>query len=468
MSVYPPGPNDYCLGFRTMSRLASDTLGTYQQLHETYGDIVSFRTGPYRLFLFFHPAHVHEILTSHHRSLIRLPRVMQTFAQWNGQSVLIVEGDDWIRQRRLVQPAFQPRRMAGYGETMVALALDLRESLERAIDREGPLDVDIDRAMTRLTLQIIAKTMFDSELDGQFEEIAEAVAVLSRVAFREIQAFVRPPIWLPTAYNRRKKRALQTLDRIVWEFVQRRRREGGDHGDLLSMLLAAVDQESGGTRLSDRQVRDELMTMLLAGHDTTAAALDWLWYLLATHPAAAQRCRDELDAVLGERLPTTEDVPRLAYLQAAVKETLRLYPPAVALFLRQCTEPLQLGGYLIPRHSLVAFSSFITQRDPRWFASPEEFRPQRFLSPDDETIPAGAYFPFGIGPRTCIGQGFAMTEMVLVSATLLQTLQVGTVPQTPRPEMEVTMALRPKQRLHLRWQRRGDRAAAPARREAAG
>jgi len=450
----PPGPNDYFFGMRTMSRMKADVLGIYAGFQRDYGDSVSFRTGPYRLFIFYHPDQVREVLVTHAKTLIRLPHVMKTFAQWNGNSVLIAEGESWIRQRRMVQAAFQPRRLENYGRTMVGCARQLVESWREAMDRDGHVDVDIDKAMTGLTLSIICKTMFDTEVDDISDDISEAVSVLSIVAFYEMQAAVRLPIWIPTSWNRRKRWALKVVDDAVWRFVRERRADGSDHGDLLSMLLAAVDEESGGTRLNDRQVRDEAMTLMLAGHDTTAAGMDWVWYNMARFPEVARRCQEEIDAVVGDREPLASDVDQLPYLVATIKESLRLYPPAIGIFLRQTTTDLVIGGFDVPKGSLISLSSFVTHRDPRWFADPERFNPERFLHDRADESHNGAYFPFGAGPRVCIGQSFAMTEMVLVAASMLQACDVELVPARAEPTLHVTMALRPKEQLMIRWKRR--------------
>ena len=454
MAAHPPGPNDFFFGFRTAARMKANVLGTYQWLHREYGDCVSFVTGPYRLHLFFHPDQVKEALVTHSKSLIRLPRVMQTLAQWNGNSLLIAEGKQWIRQRRLVQPAFQPRRLAGYGETMVRTTRELVQRWREQSNKAGEVQIDVDQEMTALTMAIICRTMFNVDVADVSSRISEAVAVLSDVAFHEMQAPIRMPTWLPTSYNKRKRWAMQVLDETVWRFVKQRREEGSDHGDLLSMLLASVDEETGGGGLTDRQVRNELMTLLLAGFDTTAAGLDWLWYCLAAHPEAARRCQEEVDAVLGGDDPKASDLERLPYLTAAIKETLRLYPPAIGVFLRQTTDEFQLGDYRIPKGSLLAFSSYVTHRDARWFEDPERFDPGRFLPPKIDQIYPNAYFPFGMGPRVCVGQAFAMTEMTLVAATLLQSCEIAEQQTLPAPDGEVKMALRPKHPLKLRWKLR--------------
>ncbi len=219
---FPPGPNDHLFGMRTMSRMKADVLGYYSKLHRDYGDAVSFRTGPYRLFVFFHPDQVRDVLVTHAKSLIRLPRVMKTISQWNGNSVLIAEGEQWIRQRRLVQPAFQPRRTEKYGRTMVACAQQLSESWCEGINQDGYVHVDIDNAMKSLTLSIICKTMFDADVNDISEEISEAVGILSNVGFHEMQAAVRLPAWIPTSWNRRKRWAINVLDRAVWRFIRER------------------------------------------------------------------------------------------------------------------------------------------------------------------------------------------------------------------------------------------------------
>lgn len=453
-SQFPPGPADGLWGMRTMARMKADVIGTYQALHCDYGDLVSFQTGPWRLFVCFHPEQVREVLVTQARSLRRTPRVMRTFAQWNGNSILIAEGEDWVRQRRLVQPAFQPRRFEQYGRTMVECTRRLADSWQAAMSSAGFADIPIDSAMTGLTLEIICKTLFDTDITSETSAIADAVTTLSEVAFYEMQAPIRLPSWWPTRFYRRKRWAIRVLDEVVWRIVRQRRAEGRDHGDLLSMMLAAVDEEGDGGQLNDRQARDESLTLMLAGHDTTAAALDWLWYNLASHPEVATRCRDEIEAVIGGREPTAADAGRLKYLEATIKESLRLYPPAIGVFLRQATADVTLGGYRVPKFGLVTLSSFVTQRDPRWFPEPEQFSPDRFLPPQADTIPPGAYFPFGAGPRVCIGQSFAMTEMLLVAAVLLRRFDVELLPDAPPPGLHVHMALRPKERLLLRWRRR--------------
>jgi cytochrome P450 len=450
----PPGPRDGCFGLRTMARMKADVLGTMSQLHEQYGDVVSFPIANQRLFVFFHPDAVREVLVAQAKSFVRDPRVMRVFAQWNGPSLLITEGAAWLRQRRLVQPAFQSRRFETYAHTMVSATERLVESWNAQVDRAGHHDVEIDQAMTDLTLNIICRAMFDTDVSQTSGDIARAVATLSEVAFHEMQSPWIMPNWWPSRFIRQKRWAMQVLDETIWRIVRERRTDGRDHGDLLSMLLAAVDEEGDGGRLDDRQVRNEMMTLMLAGHDTTAAALDWVWYNLARHPACVAKCHAEIDAIIGDRAATAADVPQLHYIEAVVKESLRLYPPAIGVFLRQPTTDVTIGGYRVPRGSLVSLSSYVTQRDSRWFERADQFEPERFLSPQCDELPTYAYFPFGAGPRVCIGQSFAMTEMVLVVATILRRLNVQLAPGQGLAELQVHASLRPRGGVRLRWTRR--------------
>lgn len=456
MSAVPPGPRDWTLGLKLMAQFKSDVIGAYTRLHEQYGDVVSFRVAHQRLYMFFHPDAIREILVTQAKAFIRVPRVVQVFAQWNGQSVLIVEGEAWRRQRRLVQQGFQPRRFEGYGRTMVEAATRLTETWLAAIHTHGHVDTEIDQAMTGLTLELICRVMFDTDVSELRQDIARAVATLSEVAFHEMQSPWTLPDWWPSRWIKNKVWAMRVLDDAVWRIVRERRADGRDHGDLLSMLLAAVDEEGDGGQLDDRQVRNEIMTLMLAGHDTTAAALDWTWYNLAQHPEVVRQCQAELDAVLGSREATVADVPRLKLIEAVVKESLRMYPPAIGVFLRQTTTAVTIGGYTLPPGALVGLNSYVTQRDPRWFDEPARFKPQRFLPPHHESIPSHAYFPFGAGPRVCIGQAFAMTEMVLIVATLLQRLNVSLAPGQGPVELQVHASLRPRGGVQLRWTRRGE------------
>jgi cytochrome P450 len=308
--------------------------------------------------------------------------------------------------------------------------------------------------MTDLTLEIIAKTMFDAEISAEASDLGRAVAILSEIAIKEMDSPWTFPDWLPLPNKRRKRWAMRRLDQTVRRFIDERRSSGLDKGDLLSMLLLAVDEEGDGGGFTDEQARDQSMTLLIAGHDTTAAGLTWLFYCLARHPRIATLVHQELDAVLGGREPEANDLAQLCYTERVVKETLRLYPPAIAVFMRQALADMEIAGYTLPRNGLVQIYPYICQHDARWFPEPENFDPDRFLPELQRALPPFAYFPFGGGPRVCIGYSFAMMEMVLVAATLLQRLKVELAPGQGEAQPLVSMSLRPKGDVRLRWTRR--------------
>ena len=307
--------------------------------------------------------------------------------------------------------------------------------------------------MTALTLNIASKTLFGADVSDQTARLGEAVAFLSDEAVRELQEPLTLPRWFPAARVRRKWEAIELIDRTTRDIIAERRASGEDRGDLLSMLLRAVDDEGDGAGMTDEQARDEAVTLFLAGHDTSAAALTWVFYHLARNADVRARVERELDT-LGGALPTMADLRRLPFLEMVVKETLRLNPPAVGLFPRQAKEDVEIGGYRVRRGEQVQLLSFITQRDPRWFPAPEQFDPERFAPGRVEEIPTHAYFPFGAGPRVCIGRQFALVELSLVAATLLQSLSVHTLPGAAEADLHARLSLRPEGGLRLRWTRR--------------
>jgi cytochrome P450 len=450
---FPPGPHDWTFGLSQLRKMKQDVLGYYTELHRRYGDVVYLRFGPYQTYVFFHPDAVREVLVAKAKQFRRFPRPMQVLAQWNGKSVLITEGDEWLRQRRMVQPVFHPRRFERYASCMVARTRNRLDRWLKTIDTAGGIETEIGKEMTDLTLEIIAKTMFDAEISAEASDLGRAVAILSEIAVKEMQSPWTLPDWLPLPEKRRKRWAMQRLDETVRRFVRERRASGMDKGDLLSMLLLAVDEEGDGGRFTDEQARDQSMTLLIAGHDTTAAGLTWLFYCLARQPRIAAFVHQELDAILGGREPTANDLPQLRYTECVVKETLRLYPPAIAVFMRQAVADVEIAGYTLSRNSLVQLFPYICQHDPRWFPEPERFNPDRFMPEHQRTLPPFAYFPFGGGPRVCIGNTFAMMEMTLVAATLLQHLKVELAAGQEEAQPVALMSLRPKGDVWLRWTR---------------
>lgn len=449
----PPGPK-HLLGLKFVQRFRATPLPFLMELHKDYGDIVYSRMGPYRAFFFFHPDQVREILADKTKLLPKFRLQVRVLRQWDGNGLLLSEGEFWARQRRLVQPAFQPKRFAGYAEAMVHKSESMAQEWERL--SEGSI-IQMEEAMTSLTLAIAAKTFFDADLAADAQSLRKAVAILSETAVREMGEVIHLPDWAPVPRIRAKKWAMNYLDSTIRRVIAERRKTGEDRGDLLSMLLHAVDSEDSKTRMTDEQARDEAMVLFLAGHDTTAAGLTWFWYIMGKYPGIQQKVHNEIDGVLHNNSPGFADVARLPYLSSVIKETLRLYPPAVGIFAREAKEQMELGGYEIPKGSIVYGFSYVTHRDERWFPEPERFDPERFLGERERALSPFAYFPFGAGPRACIGAQFALTEMILVAACLLGRFEFSLRPEDRDPEPLAHLSLRPRGGLSVILRKRDDR-----------
>jgi cytochrome P450 len=390
------------------------------QCARRYGDVVALRFAHRRILLVSHPDLIEEVLVTHNHKFIK-HFALRINPLLLGNGLLTSEGEFWLRQRRLVQPAFVRSRIAAYAPAMVSATLRLLASWQAGQVR------DIHADMMRLTLDIAAETLFHADATSQARDIAQAMQVLQECFTVRFAGLVPIPLWLPTPGNLRLRRAVRRLDGIIFGFIRQRRQNPHDCGDLLSLLLEARDADDG-TRMTDRQVRDEAMTLFLAGHETTALTLSWTWCLLARHAEAAARLRAEVGEALAGRAPAFEDVARLRFTEAVLLEAMRLYPPAYTIG-REALVACRVGGYLVPKGTTVLMSQWVVHRDPRFFEDPDAFRPERWLGEAIKKAPKFAYFPFGGGPRLCIGNTFALMEMSLVLATLTQrfhfTLQPG-------------------------------------------
>jgi cytochrome P450 len=443
MTATLPGPRGrWLLG--TLSDFQRDQLGFYVDCAR-YGDVVATRLGPRRALLFYHPDAIEEVLVTRSRDFVKSPGV-RLLRPLLGEGLLLSEHDFWLRQRRLVQPAFHRQRVAAYGDVMTDY------TTRRLADwKEGDVR-DVHDEMMALTQAIVAKTLFDAEVSDEASEVGTASYVLMQDFGSRIGSLWQLiPSWLPTPANLRSRRAIKRLDRVVYRMIAARRQHGEDRGDLLSILLHAQDADDG-TRMSDRQVRDEVMTLFMAGHETTAVALSWTWYLLAQHGDVDARLAEELRTVLGSRAPTAADLPRLRYTEMVVTETMRLYPPAYAMG-RMSTVPTEIAGHPLAAGVVAILPTWVVQRDPRWFDEPEAFRPERWEDGRTRGNPRYAYFPFGGGPRQCIGNGFAMMEAVLILAAIAQRFRLTLEPgQRITPTPYVT--LRPEPGVRMRLARR--------------
>ena len=434
-------PHCWLLGVDNLLRIRRDQLAFYDELRACHGDIVQLRLGPYRSWVLFHPAQIEALLTEHWASFIRFRKLTDVVRQWNGDSLLLAEGEEWRERRRKVLAAFQTRRLPAYGAVAVHHAGRLADRFVQEASSAGELIVDTDRAMARLTLDIAAGTLFGASPPSNGDEVEAALQVLSDTAFRESTSPIVLPDWLPLPAKRRKLWAMSVMDRLVTGLVDRGLTRGpDDSGDLLSML---IDQH----RRDPRAIRDDAMSLLIAGHETSGALLSWTFAALADEPEWLARVLDELRAVLGERVPTADDLPALTITRAVVEEVLRLYPPAYSLFLRQATEDVDVAGAAIRAGDLVQVAPYSVHRDPRWFNDPQKFDPSRFLS--KPTWPRYAYLPFGAGPRVCIGQNFALMEACLVIVTLLQRVVPERLERSP--VLSPKFSLRPLDGLPMRW-----------------
>jgi len=450
MARYPAGPSNRLLGLSLARRFRHHPLEFITEIGRTYGDLAYFQLGPLRAYFVNQPRLIREVLVTKHKHFCRPKWITKGLAKIDGNGLVLSDGDFWLRQRRLVQPAFASRRFGPYATATVDYTLEMLERWSNG----GALDVAEE--MTQLTLRIIGKTLFGVELSSQLTTISQAERIISASYVAEAGNPFALPDWLPLPGKRRKRWAIRTLDQLVRGFIRERRASGQDHGDLLSMLLLAVDEEGDGRGMTDEQARDEAITLFNAGHDTTAAALAWVWYMVATHRAVEERLIDEVDSVLGGSPPTLADAGRLPYVEMVIKESLRLYPPTWSLVPREVVDPIELDGYPIARGSWVYIFPYVTQRDSRFFKDPEKFDPERFSPVRSDEIPQHAYIPFGGGPRVCIGEKFAMMEMILIVATVLQKVRVKLAADQGAIEPEPLIAIRPKGGLRVAISRRAE------------
>jgi cytochrome P450 len=340
-----------------------------------------------------------------------------------GEGLLTSDGDFWLRQRRLMQPAFQRQRLEAYAPIIVDYTQQMLARWHSGETR------DLHADMMQLALSIVSKTLLDVDAGSQSAGVSDAIDGIMRDFNTRFQSALPLPFWAPVPRNFELRRLIRRIEAVVQEIITQRRADGRDHGDLLSVLVHARDEQDQ-TGMTDRQLRDEVMTLFLAGHETTANVLAWTWYLLATHPDVEARVRSELEAVLGDRAPAIADIPKLTWTEQVILETMRLYPPAYA-FGRESIEECTIGGYRIPAGTTVTMSQYVMHRHPRYFERPDEFLPDRWSDGLFKRLRKGVYFPFSAGPRVCIGNSFAMLEALLVVATVVPRFQFELAPGPP-------------------------------------
>ena len=430
----PPGPKgNFLLG--SMPEMARDVMAFYSRCAREYGDVVHFRIAWVPLYLVVHPRDIEYVLVKNSANFTKsadyraLTRVV-------GNGLLTSEGSFWRRQRSLIQPAFHRESILRYAPVMTGATTRMLDAWQ---DNEGR---DIHKDMMRLTLEIVAECLYSVQVSGSAERVGSALEVVTTRFMKVAGRTLLFPFHIPDPFAGRERRAIRELNQIIDEIIHERRASAAPHSDLLDTLLRARDVD--GASMSDDQLRDEVMTLFLAGHETTALALSWTCYLLAQHPEVESRLLQELHSVLGGRTPSLEDLPRLRYTEMVVKESMRIYPPVWGVG-RRAIADCEVGGYRVKAGSNVFILQWLTQRDPRFFPDPERFDPERWREDPIRAgkVPRYAYFPFGGGPRVCVGAAFAMVEATLLLATIQQRFHLDLA--TDRPvEVFPSVTLRPK------------------------
>lgn len=439
----PPGPK----GLPAVGSLFDyfrDMLGFLLRTAQAYGDIAYFKLGSRQVYLLSHPDHIKDVLVTNNRNF-RKSRALQRSKIVLGEGLLTSEGETHLRERRIIQPVFHHKRINAYADVMSDFAARIGENWEN-----GEV-VDIHREMMRLTLAIVVKTLFGAEIRSGADDIGKSLTAIVNQFPRMLFPFSEYLDKIPLPSTRKFFNALETLDNSVYQLIEQRRKSRVHGDDLLSMLLSAQDEEGGGG-LTDLQVRDEAMTLFLAGQESTANSLVWTWYLISQHPQVEQKLHDELDSVLGGRLPEVDDLKKLAFTRMVFSESLRLYPPAWTV-VRRAIQDYQVDGYVVPSGADIYMSQYVVHHDPRFFSNPFRFDPERWNPDPASSLPQFAYFPFGGGPRLCIGESFAWMEGIMLIAAIASRWKMHLVPgQNVVPKPLIT--IRPKGGMKMIMERR--------------
>ncbi|ACO33019.1 MULTISPECIES: cytochrome P450 [Acidobacterium] len=418
-----------------------DPIKLFEYLQETYGSMSHYRIANSDVFVVHEPEFIREILVNQADKFIK-ERTQKRMKILLGNGLITSDGEFHKRQRRIAAPAFHRQRIQAYGAVMTDRALAMREEWQPG------KEIGALAEMMRVTLQIVARTLLNTDVTAEVQQINDEVNAIMDlynflVALPRAEAYLHWPIPGLMRFRRARKR----LDAVVYRIIAEHRQEKTDGGDLLSMLLRSRDDEADHSGMTDEQVRDEILTIFLAGYETVATALTWTWYLLAQNPEAEARMHEEIDTVLQGRTPTLEDLPQLKYVEMVFAESMRLYPPAWAMG-RQATADVELGPYRLPAGSYVFFSQYIIQRNPEYWPDPLEFRPERFSVDQKAARSRFIYFPFGAGSRQCIGESFAWMEGVLVLATIAQKWRLRLIPGQ-QVELQPKITLRPKPEIRM-------------------
>ncbi len=442
-----PGPRGHLL-LGSARDIRRDPLRFGLAMTQQYGDIVRIRLLLWPAYLVNHPDGVKHVLQEKQQNYNKDLYPYQIFKPLLGRGLVTNDGKSWLHQRRLMQPAFHRKRLAAFGSLMTDATVMMLDQWQDFAEHAQQLDIAAE--MLRLTLRIVGQALFNIDLSDETHIVSQALITVNKLLSDYIYAPL-PPLNIPTSRNRLIQTAFRTLDQVVQGIINQHRQQNMDTDDLLSMLLSVRDEETG-QGMNDQQVRDEVMTLLIAGHETVSTALTWTWYLITKHSEVERHLHAELNRVLGGQIPTVDHLAKLPYTRMVLEETLRLYPPAW-IFGRKAIADDEIGGYFIPANSMIVLSPYITHRHPAFWDNPEVFEPERFTPERSAGRPHYAYFPFGGGPRVCIGNNFALMEMQLILATVAQYYKLRLVPGHP-VEPEALLSLRPRYGLPMTLHRR--------------
>ncbi len=446
---YPPGPA-YILPYRLLRKFLRDPLKVLIDISHTYGDIAHFKFGRQNVYLLNHPDYIEDVLVTNYKNFIK-SRGLQVSKRLLGNGLVTSEGEYHDKQRHLIQPTFYPKRIKSYADIMVNQAIDMCNSWH-----DGTI-LDIHKEMIKLTLAIICKTVLGYDIEPGHDEVGDALKTCMQYFNRLLMPFGELIEKIPLLpINKGFQTAKRDLDSIVYRMIKEHRKkldkghEKKEDDDLLSTLLQAQDEEAGIGRMTDEQLRDEVMTIFLAGHETTANALTWTYYLLSEHPTIETKLQEELHSIFGSNRTTitVDDVPGLEYTEKILTESMRLYPPAWALG-RQVIDDYKVGGYSIPEGSIILMSQYVMHRNPRYFHEPDRFYPDRWTEEFKKQLPRFSYFPFGGGIRGCIGEPFAWLEAILLLATISRQWRMKHVP-SHKVELKALITLRPKYGMQMK------------------
>ena len=443
----PPGPSGYQL--LTMGRLQAEPLAYVDELWRQYGDLIRLPVMPgFNIVIAIHPAAMEHVLSTHVERYGKADFFLDAMGAVQGKGLFTSEGDFWRSHRRLMQPAFQQQQIVRLHGVMLSCVQDLIRELE---ETEGEV-IDIAEKMTSLTLKIVSLGLFSVDVSDESDRLRSALLSAIRYVYSRVTSPLAAPLWVPTRQNREFRAAKRAIDEFVLKIIRSRRENLGEQVDLLSMLLSAEDEETG-EGLSDVELLNEVITLINAGHETSATALAWTWQLLGTHPEAMARMYSEVDSVLQGGEPSLEKLPQLQYARRVFDESLRLCPPGMGLAPRVAGEDDEIQGYFIPKGSIVNLSTYYTLRHPEFWENPEMFDPDRFLPERAAGRPKHTYIPWGAGPHVCIGKNFALMEVMMVLSAIAQRFEVELVSKQP-VEIDPRFTLRPKDGVKVVLKRR--------------